>query len=667
LASIPLLDQLALVALVAVGVTALLARLRWPTTAGLLAAGALVGPYGLGWAHSVETIEVLAEMGVVLLLFSIGLEFSLARLKDILRQVAVGGLLQVALTTGVTIALAGSLGLAWSKAILLGFVMALSSTAIVLRALSDRRELDAPHGRFIVGTLLFQDLCVVPMVLVIPLLAGGTAQGSSLAPWTELAWVLGRAALLVTGTVVASRLVIPRLLSFVDGSRSREVFLLAILGLCTGAAWLTAQFQLSLALGAFLAGMMVAETEHGHRALGEILPLRDAFVSLFFVSLGMLFEPAMLMREPLLVGGLLLAFLMGKGILATLAAVVMRFPSRVAWLAGVGLAQFGEFGFVLIRVAQEEGVVTKAETAPWLAAGILSMVLTPLLARLAPHITAGERLLSGLERLMGARGIDEMAESQTPLADHVIVVGMGLAGRLTTQALQASHIPVVVLELNSDRVKAGRATGLPVYYADATSPEALDHAGLPRARMVVLLMNDLQAAQRVIASIRRFAPTVPIVMRTRFLLEREPLLRLGAQDVVAEEVEGAVEVIARVLRWVGVPRTLIGNRVQAIRTGAHPARRLGTGPLKTDFDEAPTDEDLQLRSRRVEEGSRLVGKSVDHLLQRTGQNLRLVACRRDGTLMLDLPEDHRFRAGDLAYLVGPREALALGRQVFAGS
>jgi CPA2 family monovalent cation:H+ antiporter-2 len=667
LASIPLLDQLALVALVAVGVTALLARLRWPTTAGLLAAGAIVGPYGLGWAHSAEAIEVLAEMGVVLLLFSIGLEFSLARLKDILRQVAVGGLLQVALTTAVTTAVAGTLGLAWPKAVLLGFVTALSSTAIVLRALSDRQELDAPHGRFIVGTLLFQDLCVVPMVLVIPLLANGTGPGSPIAPWADLAWVMGRAAFLVTGTIVASRLVIPRLLGFVDGSRSREVFLLAILGLCTGAAWLTAQFQLSLALGAFLAGMMVAETEHGHRALGEILPLRDAFVSLFFVSLGMLFEPAMLVREPVLVGGLLLAFLMGKGILATVAAMVMRFPSRVAWLAGVGLAQFGEFGFVLIRVAQEEGVVTKAETAPWLAAGILSMVLTPLLARLAPHITAGERLLSGLERLMGARGIDEMAEAQTPLADHVIVVGMGLAGRLTTQALQASHIPVVVLELNSDRVKAGRAMGLPVYYADATSPEALDHAGLPRARMVVLLMNDMQAAQRVVASVRRLAPTVPLVMRTRFLLEREPLLRLGAQDVVAEEVEGAVEVIARVLRWIGVPRTLIGSRVQAIRTGAHPARRQGTGPLETDFDEAPTDEDLQLLSARVEEGSRMEGKPVDHLLERTSHQLRLVACRREGNLMLELPEDYRFRAGDLAYLVGPREALALGRQVFAGS
>ncbi|MEB3236347.1 MAG: cation:proton antiporter [Candidatus Sericytochromatia bacterium] len=667
MASIPILDQLALVALVAVGVTALLARLRWPTTAGLLAAGALVGPYGLAWAHSAEAIEVLAEMGVVLLLFSIGLEFSLARLKDILRQVAVGGLLQVALTTAVTTGLAACLGVAWPKAVLLGFVMALSSTAIVLRALSDRRELDAPHGRFIVGTLLFQDLCVVPMVLVIPLLAGSSGPSTPLAPWTELGWVLARATLLVAGTILASRLVIPRLLAFVDGSNSREVFLLAILGLCTGAAWLTAQFQLSLALGAFLAGMMVAETEHGHRALGEILPLRDAFVSLFFVSLGMLFEPAMLTREPVLVGSLLVAFLMGKGILATLAAMAMRFPSRIAWLAGVGLAQFGEFGFVLIRVAQEEGVVTRAETAPWLTAGILSMVLTPLLARMAPHITAGERLLSGLERLLGARGIDELAESPTPLADHVIVVGMGLAGRLTTQALQASHLPVVVLELNSDRVKSGRALGLPVYYADATSPEALDHAGLTRARMVVLLMNDLQAAQRVVSSVRRLAPTVPIVMRTRFLLERDPLLRLGAQDVVAEEVEGAVEVIARVLRWMGVPRPLIGSRVQAIRTGAHPARRLGTGPLDVDLDEAPSDEDLQMLSVRVEEDSRIAGKPARHLLDRVGNELRIVACRRDGNLMRDMPAEYRFAVGDLVYLVGPREALARGYQIFAGS
>ncbi|MEB3298824.1 MAG: cation:proton antiporter [Candidatus Sericytochromatia bacterium] len=664
---IPLLDQLALVALVAVGVTALLARLRWPATAGLLAAGALVGPYGLGWAHDVEAIEILAEMGVVLLLFSIGLEFSLARLKDFMGPVALGGILQVVLTSVVSTGAAVALGQSFAKSVLLGFVMALSSTAVVLRTLSDRRELDAPHGRIIVGTLLFQDLCVVPMMLVIPLLASTGGQTEATA-WGDLWGILIKALVLVLGTVLLSRQVIPRLLAFVDGSGSREIFLLAILGLCTGTAWLTAHFGLSVALGAFLAGMMVAETDHGHRALGEIQPLRDAFVSLFFVSLGMLFQPGVVLEHPWLVGGLLLAFVGGKGFLATLAAMAMRFPSRVAWLAGIGLAQFGEFGFVLLRVAQQEKLVTASETAPWLAAGILSMVLTPMLSRLAPHVTAGERMLAGLERMMGARGIDEVTEQAESLQDHVLVVGMGLAGRLTTQTLQACRVPVVVLELNSDLVKKGREMGLPVYYADATSPEALEHAKVAKARLVVLLMNDLQAAQRVVSSIRQLAPTVPVLMRTRFLLEREPLLRLGARDVVAEEVEGAVEVIARMLRWIGIPRAVVESRVRSIRTGAHPTpRHHGTGPLPINMEEAPTDEDLQMVPAVVEAGSRIVGKPLSHLSLRASPDLRVVACRRGDDLLLDLSPDQPFLAGDLVYMVGSREALARGVSVFQGS
>ncbi|HVW29714.1 MAG TPA: cation:proton antiporter [Polyangiaceae bacterium] len=547
---LPLLDELAIVAALAVVVTVALARLALPTVAGLLAAGALLGPYGLGLATSVDAIEVLAEVGVILLLFTIGLEFSLARLKSIFQQVALGGLVQVGLTILVTAGVALACGVKAGAAVFYGFVFALSSTAIVLRALTDRDELDAPHGRFIVGTLIFQDLCVVPMVLIVPMLGSHEPTGVIAA---RIGLAVARAAAVVAITIGVARYFVPRFLTWVDASHSREIFLLAILALCIGTAWLTHMAGLSLALGAFLAGMLVADTEFSHRAMGDILPLRDAFVSIFFISLGMLFDVRIVLHQPLLVLALLSGFLVAKGALATLSALLMRFPSRVAWLAGVGLAQFGEFGFVLTRLAEANGVVTHDASRPLLAAGIISMFVTPLLVKAAPHVTAGERLLAPLERLIGVRGIDAADDDATKLRDHVVIVGFGHAGEQASRSLAECRIPFVDIELNAENVHRGRELGLPVYYGDATSEEALGHAGLSDARLLVLLMNDPRAARRILATARRVAPKVPVLMRAHYLREANALLEAGAHEVVAEEVESSLEIVARMLRMLDVP------------------------------------------------------------------------------------------------------------------
>jgi CPA2 family monovalent cation:H+ antiporter-2 len=655
---VPLLDELAIVAVLAVAVTVLLARFKLPTVAGLLAAGALLGPFGLRLVESVQAIEVLAEVGVVLLLFSIGLEFSLQRLHDILRQVALGSALQVGLTTAVTTAVAVAFGQPFGRGLFYGFAFALSSTAIVLRALAERRELDAPHGKFIVGTLIFQDLCVVPMVLIVPLLGGSGPFGGAA---MSIALALGKAVLVVIGTVVVARFVVPQILGWVDASRSREVFLLAILALCIGTAWLTSMIGLSLALGAFLGGMVVADTEYSHRAMGDILPLRDAFVSVFFVSLGMLFDVRVVAAQPLLVGGLLLGFLVAKGLLATLSAMAMRFPSRVAWLAGVGLAQFGEFGFVLARLAQSSGVVDEAAVSPLLAAGICSMFLTPLLVRVAPHITAGERLLAPLERLIGVRSIDEADEARK-LEGHVIVIGFGVAGLLAARSLTAVGAPFVVLELNADNVRKGKELGLPVYYGDATSQEALGHAHLGEARLVVLLMNDQQAAERIVAMVQRLAPKVPVLMRTHFLAQREGLLKLGARDVVAEEVEGAVEVIARLLRSIEVPRNVIDQSIQTIRAETQTSERKQTLP-RAQLGELRGLSELKIESALVHDNSAAVGASPASLSLRSTTGVLVVGVRRAEKLLQNPDPSAPFEVGDVIYFVGTssaiREALPL--------
>jgi CPA2 family monovalent cation:H+ antiporter-2 len=653
-----LLDELAIVAALAVAVTVVLSRLKLPTVAGLLAAGALLGPHGFRLARSVNSIEILAEVGVVLLLFSIGLEFSLARLRDIFRQVALGGFVQVGLTTVVATGVAVLLGEPLARGIFYGFVFALSSTAIVLRALAERRELDAPHGRFIVGTLIFQDLCVVPMVLIVPLLSAVGGVGGAA---VSIGMAIGKAAVLVVAVIGVSRFVVPKVLDWVDASRSRETFLLAILGLCIGTAWLTSLAGLSLALGAFLGGMVVADTEYGHRAMGDILPLRDAFVSIFFVSLGMLFDVEVVVTRPFAVGTLLLGFLVAKGFLATLAAMAMRFPSRVAWLAGVGLAQFGEFGFVLTRLAEKNGLVDQAAVAPLFAAGIGSMFLTPLLVRAAPHITAGERLLAPLERVLGVKGIDEADEQTEKLQDHVVIVGFGLAGHFAATTLRDSGAPFVVLELNADNVRKGKALGLPVYYGDATSEEALQHAHIASARLVVLLMNDPSAAQRVVDTLKRVAKGVPVLMRTHYLLERDALLNVGAKDVVAEEVEGAVEIISRMLRTLEVPRNVIDERIRDVRSATQTSERKQTVP-RSHLGGVSALADMKIDYALVQADSAMAGSSVASVRLRTRTGALVIAIRRNGELLDASDPTTPIQVGDVVYFVGSNDAL---RRAFA--
>ncbi len=657
---VPLLNELALIAVIGVFVTLILSKLKLPAVAGLLASGALIGPFGAGWVRSTESIEVLSEVGVVFLLFTIGLEFSAKRLKHIFGQVALGGFFQVILTIAVTVLIARSLDIPLPLGLFYGFVFSLSSTAIVLRALSERRELDVPHGRFIVGTLIFQDLCVVPMVPIVPFLV---SEQSQLAALQDIGLALGKAVVLVLILWSVSRHVIPRWLNWVDASRSREVFLLAILGLCIGTAWLTSLVGLSLALGAFLGGMVVADTQYGQRAMGDILPLRDAFVSIFFISLGMLFQPATLVQEPQLVAWMLFGLIAVKGLIATIAALLMKFPARVAWLAGVGLAQFGEFGFVLTKLATDNGLVTSRDTQPLLAAGVISMFLTPLLLRMAPHFTAGERLLAPLERLLGVRSIDEFDDGREKPQQHVIIVGYGLAGREAARALERCGIPHIVLELNAEIVRQAKIQRQPVFYGDATSEEALGHAHLSSARLLVLMMDDPKAAQRVVDTAKRVAPEVPVLMRTRYLREKQGLIALGAADVVAEEVEGAVEMIARILRLLEQPRNVIHDSVHAVRRDLQESPR----PIKIPRLEkraAGGIDGIKIESMLVRENAAVAGKSPVELRLRSSTGVLVIALRR-GAEFFSEPDPHQnFQPGDIVYVVGSTEAIESALHLF---
>jgi CPA2 family monovalent cation:H+ antiporter-2 len=558
---VPFLRDMAIVAAVAVGAVVLMARLRLPTVTGLLLAGAIVGPYSLGLVDDPSTLRGLAEVGVVLLLFTIGLEITPERLLRIARLIAGGGALQVGLTVTACVGVAALMGRPVTHGLFMGFVLALSSTAIVLQVLSERGEVEAPHGRFVLATLLFQDLAFVPMGLIVPLLGDGergvTAGGIALA--------LAKAGGVVGGAVLVSRAVLPRLFARVDATRSREAFLMAVVAVCIGTAWVTSLAGLSLALGAFLAGLVVAGTDYAHRALGDVLPLRSVLTSLFFVSLGTLFDASVLIERPLAVGLLLVALVPGKALLATLAALVMRVPARVALTAGAGLAQFGEFGFVLAGLGAAAGLVSPQDTKVLLAAGVLSMFVAPLVIRGAPHLGVLAPLFRPLERLFASRAEDP-SETPSRRSKHVIVVGYGVAGRVLVDALRRSGVPYEVLELNAATVRAARDGGDPhVTYADATSGATLAHARVDAARAVAVLINDYAAVRRVVAAVHRHAPNTPVFARARHLADREPLLSLGATEVVAEEVEAGIEMLARVLDRLGLTRTAVDDHVREAR------------------------------------------------------------------------------------------------------
>ena len=539
--------ELAVIGSLAVVTTVGLSRFGLPATIGFLTTGALAGPHGVGLIGDTEHIEQIAEIGVILLLFAIGLEFSLARLRFIWRAVALGGSLQVGVTTLAALAILVIAGDTVERGIVFGLVVALSSTVVVLRVLDQRGELDAPHGRFIVGALIFQDLLVIPLTLLVPVLAGGETGDFAL----DAGWALVRATLAVGVVLVVARYLVPRVFDAVDATRTREVFLLTVISIALGSAWLMSQIGLSFALGAFLAGIMLADTDYSHRATSDIIPLRDAFTSFFFISLGMLVDWRIFTDEPVLAVLIVVGLVLGKAFIASLAALAMRNPASVAWRSGVYLAQFGEFGYVVLLLGASEGLVTSSELRLVVTTGVVSIVLSRMLMRWTGGLHAGEGMLRPLERLLRARGIDEPIAQDAFLTDHVVIAGYGVAGQLLARTLAQARVPYVILELNAETVRDARREYTHVYYGDVTSPEALAHARLGHARVLVLLINDSQAARRAIVTAHAEWPNVPIVVRTRYVAERAGLLALGATQVVCEELEGGTEMSAWVLRMLG--------------------------------------------------------------------------------------------------------------------
>src|SRR3989440_5556150 len=547
-------------------------RLKLPALPGFIVAGILLGPNALGFVNDPQDVDGLAEVGVILLLFTIGIEFSLSRLKEMGRQILVGGFSQMGFTILATLAAGLAFLGSWRVALFLGFLIALSSTAIVLKVMTDAGEIDAPHGRLATGVLIFQDLCVVPIMLVLPFLAGKAEGGV-----VGLLIALAKAALVVAGVILAARTIVPRALAEILKTRSRELFLIAVILIGTLTALGTAAAGASLALGAFLAGLIISESDYGHQALAELMPFRDIFISLFFVAVGMLVQ-LNIIRDHIAVTLSAVAVIMGgKSLSAAVGPALLGYSGRVALLAGVAVSQIGEFSFVLAKEGRASGLLQDLLYQQFLGVAVITMLVTPFLLQGGPAVLDAVERIVPLDRLLPGFRPHSLSPVHEQIKDHVVIAGYGLNGRNLAAALRSINAPYLIVELNAQTVRKARAEGEPAFYGDATREEILRALGIDRARLFVIAISDPAATRRMVRVARELNPKAHIIARTRYVIEIPELTRLGANVVIPEEFETSIEIFARVVAHYNVPRDEIERLVSEIRASHYQALRPGGG------------------------------------------------------------------------------------------
>jgi len=627
-------------------------QVRVPTIVGFLLTGILAGPHGLGLVKAAHEVELLAEVGVVLLLFTIGIEFSLNRLLQIKRAVLAGGALQVSLTLLVVFFVARQMGQPVGEAIFMGFLVALSSTAIVLKLTQERAEIDSPHGRTTLGILIFQDIIIVPMILVTPLLAGATENlvGISLV-------LVSKGIGIIALVIICARWIVPRVLYQIARTQSRELFLLTIVVICFAVAWLTSSIGLSLALGAFLAGLIVSESEYSHQALGNILPFRDVFMSFFFVSIGMLLDIGFLFQNLWLIVMITAGVLLLKAVIAGLATVLLGLQLRVAILVGFALSQIGEFSFILSKVGIEHGLLSGNSYQTFLSFSVLSMAAAPFIIGFAPRMA--DFILRGPVpgRLRtGLYPVPEMAA--TGKKNHVIIVGFGVNGKNVARAAGVADIPYMVIEMNPETVRSEQAKGEPICYGDATQEAVFQHADILDAKIVVVAINDPAATRGITETARRLNPNVYLIVRTRYFQEMTPLYELGANDVIPEEFETSVEIFNRVLAKYLVPRDTIEKFAAEVRSDGYEMFRSLARETASFADLKVQVPDIEISALRIDQRAPIAGRSLGQTELRKKYGVTVLALRRGAEVVSNPDVDMPFYAEDILFAVGSSEKIA---------
>lgn len=652
-----LLIDLTLLVGMAIPIVALAHRASIPSLVGFLIAGILVGPSGLGLIGNTGEVEFLAELGVALLLFAVGLELSLSHVRQWARSVFIGGSLQVGTTLLCVAGLAMAFGIPTGQAIFYGAIAAMSSTAIVTKLYSDRAELDSAHGRSVISVLLFQDLCVLPLILLLPVLAGlgGADMGA-------VGMEFLRGLVIMTVLVVGGRFIVKRTLDRIVLFRDRDLFTLCVGFFGIGTAVVTASAGFSIAIGAFIAGLIISESEYGLQALSDVLPFRAVFSGIFFISIGMLLDVSVLMTQLDVLLPMIAGLIALKLLLVVVAVLAVGASLTTALISGLSLAHIGEFSILLAAVGLPLGLFREGDYQLFLSAAVLSMMVTPFMIRAARPIA--ERIAPSHKRLKLIGDADADADASESMSDHTVIVGYGVAGRYLARVLDAAGIACIVVEHDAELVRRARQDSIPVAFGDGTQPTVLAHVGASRARVIVFAISAPAEESRGVVVARDLNPSAHIVVRTRYTSSIDELLSVGANDVVVEEFEASIELFARALESYRIPINLIWQEAETVRTEHYGLLRGTAEPnLRLDAIKHLGIHDA-LELIEIKEGAWAVGKSARTMKLRRQTGVVQLAVVRDGRPYYRRDPDFRYQPDDTVVLVGDRESLDRAIELF---
>lgn len=646
---LPLLQDLVILLAFSIAIVFVLNRLKIPSILGFLLTGVIIGPHGLSLIKAVEEVEIISEIGVILLLFVIGLEMSIKQLISIRKTVFVGGALQVGVTVIVAFLVYYLLGNSIQDSVFIGFLFSLSSTAIVLKVFQDRNELSMPHGKNALAILIFQDLIVVPMMLVTPIISGDSEDvtGSILS-------LLIKTVIVIVITIVSARYLVPKLMHSIAKTESKELFLLTTFTICFAVAFLTSEAGLSLALGAFLAGLIISESEYSHQATSTILPFGELFTSLFFISVGMLLNISFFINNIGVVLLILIAVFIGKSLITALAISALRYPPRTIIITALSLFQVGEFSFILSKVGIQYNLLSESTNQIFLAVSILSMLITPFIIIISEKVAYGV-LNIGLFKQNQTSDIEE-AVSTRLYKNHLVIMGYGVNGSNLVKAAKHINIPYVIVEKDKEKLSEAFSKDLPVIHGDATNESVLKALNLNKARALVIAISDKEATREILSKVRQICKSLYIIVRTRYVKEIEELHALGADEVIPEEFETSIEIFTRVMHNFLIPKSEIDSFTESLRTNDYDFfQSKSLRPTTYNLPEIP---EFNITTLQVNcDSGKILKKSIKDLDIRNVYGINILSIKRGDEIINIVRPEEIIKREDLLFVQGKPEQI----------
>ncbi len=650
---IPILKDIVIILGLSIFIILLFQKIKVPSLLGFLLAGIIAGPYAFNLISSQHEVELLSEIGIIFLLFIIGIELSLKGLAAIKKTILIGGGMQVGGTILITAAVSYFLGIPLNSGVFIGFLFALSSTAIVLKILQEKGEVTSPHGRVAVAILIFQDIIVVPMMLLTPLLAGKSDN-----IWETVGILLIK--IIGVGIVIflLAIYIVPRIFKMVVKTKNRELFILTTIVFCFAVAWLTSSVGLSLALGAFFAGLIISESDYSHQATANVLPFREIFISFFFISVGSLLNLNFFINNILYILLLVVGVILLKMIIIAITVLSLKYPARTVFMTVFALFQVGEFSLLLSTVGVQNDLLPENVYQYFLAISIITMGLTPFLMNLAPRITYFLVKLpvpaNVRKRLNNVKRVHQ--NQQTPekeLSDHLVIIGYGINGKNISKAAKNAKIPYIIVDLEPDSFHEAKIGGEPIVFGDATNPVILKHVHVQEARVVVIAISDPDATKKIINGIRELSQTACVIVRTRYVKEIEENIRLGADEVIPEEFETSIEIFSRVLRKYLIPHNEIQDFINQVRSSDYEMlTTIKEGPHTPAYQHLniPNKEIVTIS---VQQGSNsIVNKTIEESGIGKNYGVTILAIRRGTTYLTEINPQTLIKQGDFLYLFG---------------